>query len=267
MGFQMRPSRVLRKLRAGEDAIVIKMNLSDARAYELAAAYGFDAVWTCMEHTTNDWRDIEQQVRAAKNFDVDVMCRVQRGSYSDYIHPLELDAAGIMVPHIMSEADARAVVRMTRFGPVGRRPVDGGNQDGFYCNVPFEEYLEQANRERFVALQIEDPEALDELDAIAAVEGYDILFFGPGDFSHAVGAPGNMDDPRVVDARKRVAEAALKHGKFAGTTGSAATIPDRKKLGYTFLPVGADVVGLGRYFSGLAVECGLNPGNHVPLSR
>ncbi len=63
------------------------------------------------------------------------MVRVARGSYSDHVKPLELDAAGIMVPHIMSLADARRVVSMTRFHPIGRRPVDGGNADGSYTAV------------------------------------------------------------------------------------------------------------------------------------
>ncbi len=68
--------------------------------------------------------------RAAKVFDVDAIVRVPRGSYSDMIRPLELDAAGIMVPHVMSAEDARQVVRWTRFAPVGLRPLDGGNADG-----------------------------------------------------------------------------------------------------------------------------------------
>ncbi len=82
----------------------------------------------------------------------------------------------------------------------------------------------QANRERFVILQIEDPEPIPDLDAIAALEGIDMLFFGPADFSQGIGAPGNWDHPRLIEARERVAEAALKNHKFAGTTGTVDTI-------------------------------------------
>ena len=104
------------------------------------------------------------------------MVRVPRGSYSDYIKPLEMDATGILVPHIMNLEDAKRVVHMTRFHPAGRRPVDGGNADGFYTGIDFPDYLKQANEQRFVILQIEDPEPLDDLKAIAELEGYDMLF-------------------------------------------------------------------------------------------
>ena len=250
----MRRSRVLAQLRAGKVVSSFKLNLADARAVEIAAMSGFDCIWLDMEHVPNDLAVVERGIWAAKSHDVDVMARVTRGSYSDYIRPLEMDASGIMVPHIMSLADAQAVVRMTRFQPLGRRPVDGGNADGAYGSVEFTEYLRQANEQRFVAVQIEDPEPMDELDAIAAVPGIDMIFFGPGDFSHGIGAPGVWDHPRLLDARRRVAEAALANGKFAGTVGSAANMDELIGLGYRFLSVGADVIGLSQYCKGIMSE-------------
>jgi len=264
---KMRPSRVLAKLRAGEVATCFKINLSDARVVEIAAQAGFDCLWTCLEHVPNDISVMEKAVWAAKSCDTDIVVRVPRGSYSDYIRPLELDATGIMVPHCMSAADAAEVVRMTRFHPIGLRPMDGGNADAAYCSVPIPDYMKQANEQRLVILQIEDPEALEELDAIAELPGIDMLFFGPGDFSQGIGAPGVMDDPRLLEARRKVAATALKHGKFAGTTTSAANLNEFIDMGYRFLSMGADVIGLSRYctqivetFSGsqsLAVAGGL----------
>jgi 4-hydroxy-2-oxoheptanedioate aldolase len=212
---------------------------------------GFDCVWTDLEHTSLDWSTVEKQILAAKTQDVDVVVRVARGSYSDYVRPLELDASGIMVPHIMSAQDARDVVRMTRFQPLGRRPVDGGNADGAYCLIDFKEYLRQANAERFVIVQIEDPEPLDELEEIAAVPGIDMLFFGPGDFSHAIGVPGQFDDPRVLNARRRVAEVCAAHGKFAGTVGGPHNVAELLALGYQFINMGSDVGCLNQCCPGL----------------
>jgi 4-hydroxy-2-oxoheptanedioate aldolase len=130
---------------------------------------------------------------------------------------------------------------------VGRRPVDGGNADGDYTTLDFNEYIEQANRQRFVVLQIEDPEPLDDLEAIAELEGYDILFFGPGDFSHGIGAPGQWDHPKLLETRKRVAQVANKYGKFAATTGSIGNLDELTDMGYRFVSVGADVVALTKY--------------------
>ena len=262
MKFAMRPSRVLRKLRAGQVVYTFKVNLADSRSCEIAARHGFDCIWTCMEHVANDYSIVEKQVLATKCYDVDLLCRVPpRGSYSDYIRPLELDAAGIMVPHVMSLAEAKHVVWITRFHPVGRRPADGGNADAFYCNVPFEEYIQQANRERFVILQIEDPEPLAELDAIAELPGYDVLFFGPGDFSHSIGAPGQMDHPLINQTRERVAKAAIRAGKFAGTAGGPASRQQLIDMGYTFLGMGADVVGLSNYCRDVAAALGIETSN------
>ena len=122
--------------------------------------------------------------------------------------------------------------------------------------TPLARYIEHANQERFVAVQIEDPEPLEELDAIAATQGIDMLFFGPGDFTQAIGAPGSFGDPRVDDARRRVAEAAARHGKFAGTVGSIETLPSLIETGYRFVSVGADVVALTERFRAVAEAFG-----------
>ena len=251
ISLEMKPSRVLDKLRAGEVVSCIKLNLSDSSVVEIAGMSGFDCGWLDLEHVPNDYSAIGKQILAGKTQNMDIMVRVPRGSYSDYIKPLELDASGIMVPHIMNLEDAKRVVRMTRFHPIGRRPVDGGNADGAYCNLDFIDYLKQANERRFVMVQIEDPEPLDEIDAIAALEGIDIILFGPGDFSHGIGAPGQWDHPELLRAKELVAKAAVKHGKFAGTVGSTANMDSLIDMGYRFISVGADVVGLGQYFNGI----------------
>ncbi|MBN1556158.1 MAG: aldolase [Phycisphaerae bacterium] len=242
--MSMRPSRVLRRMRAGQTAVCFKTNLSDPRVAEMAGRAGFDCLWTCMEHVPNSTHDVENQIRAGKMHDMDTLVRVRRGSYSDLILPLEMDAAGIMVPHVMNLEDAKKVVYYTRFHPIGRRPWDGGNSDGAYCMIPPEKYIVEANRERFVMVQIEDPEPMDDLEEIAKLDGIDVIFFGPGDFSQGIGLPGQYSHPKVMEARKRVLETAKKHGKFAGTMGTPETLPELSKMGFQFLNVGADVTTL-----------------------
>jgi 4-hydroxy-2-oxoheptanedioate aldolase len=146
---------------------------------------------------------------------------------------------------------------MTRFPPIGRRPVDGGNADAFYCNVPFQDYLKQANEERFVILQIEDPEPLEELDAIAELEGYDMLFFGPGDYSVTIGRPGELWHPDVDKVRKQVADAARKHGKFAGTVGHPEYKEKLEDMGYNFINIGGSVTGFSQYVREMAEAAGI----------
>jgi 4-hydroxy-2-oxoheptanedioate aldolase len=237
----MRPSRVLRRIREGKVATCLKAISSDPRIVETLAASGADAVWVCSEHTPTNYENIENQVRAAKVWDTDLIVRCPRGSYTDHIRGLEADAAGVMVPHVMGLEDAKNVVSMTKFKPLGNRACDGGNADGLYTRIPYTQYLEEANRERFIMHQIEDPEPLEELKAIAELPGVDMLFFGPGDYSTAIGIPGQIWHPEVDKVRRRVAEVARKAGKIAGTV----AVPDRFKeladMGYNFLNGGGDV--------------------------
>lgn len=237
-------SRIKKLLREGQLPTVLKINLSEPRVIEIAALCGLDSVWLCTEHVPNDWIGLENQIRAARIYGLDTLVRVGRGSYSDYIRPLEAGATGIIVPHVADANEARQIVEWLRFHPVGKRALDGGNVDGMFCQLPINDYVENSNTERLVILQIESPEALEQAEAIAAVPGFDGLLFGPGDFSHRIGKLAQLDDPAVVAARKRVAAVARANGKFAMTAGLIAPFADLVGEGYNLIGVGADVVCL-----------------------
>ncbi len=246
--MNLRSSRILRELRAGQRPTCFKLNLGDPRVIELCGLAGASAVWICNEHVSNDWFNLENQIRAAKLYDVDTIVRVEKGSYSDYVKPFEADATAIMVPHVKTAEEARHIVEMTRFYPLGRRALDGGNADGRYCQIPLTDYMAHSNTERSLIFQIECPVALENVEAIAAVPGYDLLLFGPGDFSHLIGKPGQINAPEVVAARQRVGAAARKHGKYVMAPGMMAPRPVLEAEGYHVFTLGADVLGLGEYF-------------------
>ena len=249
--YHMRKSRVLRQMRAGKVATCTKLNLADPRAAEIAAMSGFDCIWIDLEHVPNSMACVEDAVRAAKIYDVDVLTRVSKGCYSDICRPLEADSTGVMVPHLMSLEEAKQIAYFTKFHPIGRRPIDGSNADGKYCLVKSADYIKEANEERFTVVQIEDPEPLAELEEICALPGIDMIFFGPADFSQGIGDPSGKD-PRIDETRRLVAKTARKYSKFAGTVGGAANFDALVAMGYTFISTGADVVALYHYFTELA---------------
>lgn len=239
-------------LRAGEPVFSLKMNLADARVVEIAALSGIGCIWIDREHCAGDWSDTYHQILAGKAHGTDVIVRTSRGSYSDLVKPLELGAAGIMVPQILGAADAAEVARMTKFHPVGRRALDGGNADGEYAAMPVEDYLARSNAERITIVQVESPESLAEVDQIAAVPGIDMVFFGPGDFAHAMGRPGVLTDPQVAEAQQRVAQACQRAGKWAGTVCHGGTsVSELLDQGYQLINLGGDVVSLRRRFDEL----------------
>jgi 2-keto-3-deoxy-L-rhamnonate aldolase RhmA len=246
--MKLRPSRILRELREGKNSTIIKLNLGDPRIVELAGLSGASAVWLCNEHVPNSWLNLEHQIRAAKLYDMDTIVRVNKGGYSEYVKPFECDATGIMVPHITSAAEARNVVDMVRCRPLGSKALDAGNMDGLFCQVPLADYAHHCNTEKFVILQIESPEGLEVVEEIAAVPGFDMLLFGAGDFSHRIGKLGQATHPDVVAARKRVAAAALKHGKYPAVASLFGQKEEVIAEGTRLFTLGADVIELGNAF-------------------
>ena len=158
-----RKSRMLERMRRGEKVISFKLNCSCPRLAEMVGLNGFDAVWICQEHVPTDHSTMEAQIMAAKAHDMDCIVRVAKGSYSDYIRPLEADASAIMIPHLMSLEEAREIAYTVRFQPIGRRPVDGGNADGLYCQFEFKEYIE-------FDLSIEEVVATTEIKSVKVVK-------------------------------------------------------------------------------------------------
>jgi 4-hydroxy-2-oxoheptanedioate aldolase len=246
--MKLRPSRVLRELRTGQNATILKLNLSDPRIIELAGLAGTSAVWLCNEHVPNDWLNLEHQIRAAKLYDMDSIVRVSKGSYSEYIKPFECDATGIMVPHVTSAEEVRHIVDMVRCRPIGSKALDAGNMDGYFCQAPLADYVHHCNTEKFIILQIESPEALERIEEIAAVPGYDMLMFGAGDFSHRIGKLGQATHPEVVAARRKVAATALKHGKHVAVASLFGNKEEVAAEGTRVFTLGADVIEMGNAF-------------------
>ena len=100
----MRKSRVLEKLRKNEPVFCGKTNIGSPWVIDTIGVGGYDCVWICLEHCPTGYDALENCIRAAKVYDMDIMVRVDKAGYPGIIKPLELDAAGIMYPHCM---DAR----------------------------------------------------------------------------------------------------------------------------------------------------------------
>ena len=242
-------SPMIEKLRRDELVVSTKLNISDPVIAELAAYAGFDAIWVDMEHTPTDYQEIKNAFYAAKARGAETIVRTTRGAYSNLTRALEFDAAAIMVPHVMSKKDAEEVAYYTKFHPIGRRPIDGGNGDGMYCLMGTEDYIKYSNEQKLTIIQIEDIEAYEEIEEIAAVPGIDMLFFGPADFSHSLGMPTNIANEKTMEAKRRVAEVARRHGKLAGTVGGVGNMRELYDMGYRLINLGADVIALGAYFT------------------
>lgn len=227
----MRPSTVKAKLRKKQPVVGVALHFIDPSAYELTSLLGVDFIWMDLEHHATSVETANNLMRAARVGTSDVMARPAKGEFMRLGRMLEAGAHGILYPRCESAAEAREVVRWSKFAPLGTRGYDGGNPDMPYCQMDFAEYVRKANDETWIVIQIEDPQGLAQVDEIAAVEGVDVIMLGPADFSLLSGFPGQFTHPKIDEALNQIAAAAKRHGKVwgtvAGTTQRAKELIDR----------------------------------------
>ena len=239
----MRNSRVKAKLRRNEPALITTLHYIDPTLYEMTSLMGFDAIWMDLEHHHYSVETAANLMRAARVGTSDIVARPAKGEFMRMCRLLEAGAQGIMYPRCESAAEAAEVVRWAKFAPLGECGVDSANADAPYCSAPIKPYLQKANEETLVIVQIESPKALEELDAIAKIPGVDVLMFGPGDFSVLAGVPYQFDHAILVDAIKRVAAAAKKAGIHWGTVSPTPEHTSKlMDLGARFICHNADIV-------------------------
>ena len=215
----MTSSRVLAKLRAGDFVKVAGIGrVAEPWLTEVVGRIGYDVIWFDMEHRPYGPEKIDPLSLACRATGMDLMVRICKNGYHSPMQALEFGANGLMIPHCKSADEARQWVSWVRFPPLGTRGLDGVGADADFGLAATKDHLEHANKEVFLALQIEDKEAVDRIDEIAAVPGFDLLFVGPGDLSLSLGVPLQFDHPTLRDAYRKVAAAAEKHGKWWGTT-------------------------------------------------
>lgn len=203
-----------------------------------AMGKGWDFIWIDAQHGQHQFDSVLGAVRAAEVIGVATVLRVP-GCEPGIVGPLcDTAPSMIMAPMIDTADAARAMVAETRFPPLGNRSY-GGRRAIDLLGADYHEMTDLP-----LMAQIETPEAIDNVDAIAAVQGVDVLFFGAGDIKIRLGLPINTphDDPRIAEPMRRVAAAARRHGKHAACT---AFTPDATEAaldaGYRMIVAGGDV--------------------------
>ncbi len=241
----MRCSKILAKLRAGKVARVCSTGSPIAMYPALAAHFHYDGIWLDAEHRNWEPREADFMLAQHHAADIDCLWRPPTKEKNALYRLLEDGASGLMIPHVATAEQARALVQATKFPPLGDRGFCGGGRDASYWIGKPADYTTQANRETFLTVQIETQEALDNVDAIAAVEGVDVLFLGPGDMSLRLGCTAAVTDPVMLEVQKKVAAAAKKHGKAWGRP--VGTIDDARIL----IDLGAQLIAYGSEFGAM----------------
>jgi 2-dehydro-3-deoxyglucarate aldolase/4-hydroxy-2-oxoheptanedioate aldolase len=210
---------------------------------------GVDFVIVDMEQTGFTAANIADLMAWFKATAVTPFVRVPQIEYHFIARTLDAGALGIMVPNVESGAEARAVVEAAKYAPLGKRGVAMGGANTDFKGVDPEEFLSYANENTSIICQIESQAGLDHLEEIAATPGVDVLWLGHFDLSHSMGIAAQFEHPRFLDALKRIADTAKKHGLAAGMGPRSLTqVQEWLEIGFNVVTYGNDV---GVYKNGL----------------
>ena len=233
----MRRSKTLARVAAGGVARCCALGHYIPAFVSQAAAAGYDCIWLDLEHRAISTREVQTLLYACHHHDIDCMVRTPTRERVGLYRYLEDGATATMIPHVSTADEARELVASTKFPPLGDRGLDNAGLDSDYYTHPIDEYAAWANRETFLALQIESPTAVENVEEIAAVPGVDMLFVGPGDLGFRLNQDerGDPDGSRLEAAFERVAAAAAANGIFWACPASGADASRRISQGCSFV--------------------------------
>ena len=227
-------------LEEGRAAIGLWCSLASPLSTEIVAGSGVDWLLIDGEHSPNDLPLIVAQLQAVKGHGCEAVVRVPSDD-PNVIKPLmDGGARSLMIPNIRDAAQARAAVAATQYAPTGIRGFSVAHRANAFGRI--KGYHPNARAQQYLALQIECENGVKNAAEIAAIDGVDALFVGPGDLSTNMGEMGNPGTPAVQAAILSVLKAATAAGKAAGILApNPADAARYLEAGFTMVAVGSDL--------------------------
>lgn len=240
------PNPLRRRLLNHEKLIGCWSALGSPITTEVLGLAGFDWILLDGEHAPNDVLSFIPQLMALKDSKSMPVVRPPQNDPVVIKRLLDIGFYNILVPYVETEEDALQAVASTRYPPVGIRGVSVGHRNNGYGTVA--DYFNKINDNIGVLVQVESRLGVENVDAIAAVDGIDCIFVGPGDLSAALGYLGQPNHPEVQKVIQDIFAAAKRHGKASGILAPVEADARRYlEWGATFVGVGSD---LGVFRSG-----------------
>jgi len=240
-------------LREGRSQIGIWVSIPGSGTAEAMAGCGFDWMVIDSEHTALDLPTMQSMLQAVEPYPTSAIVRPGWNDATEIKRILDLGAQSIIIPYVQTAEEARAAVSAVRYPPEGLRGIAGTSRASRFGAIP--DYITRANAEICLVVQIESAQGLDNIEAIAAVEGIDGLFIGPADLAASLGFPGQAGHSevkvRIFDAIRRIRAA----GKPAGLLSlDPVFTAEAIAAGTTFTAVDHDVALLLRGANALVAK-------------
>jgi 4-hydroxy-2-oxoheptanedioate aldolase len=228
------------RLSAGEVVYGSWLNLASSLTAEILGRAGFDWLLIDMEHGTGDFRELVHQLQAIEATPAVPLVRVAWNEPWLIKRTLDLGPSGLIIPLINSAAAAEKAVQAMRYPPAGLRGVASMTRPTSF-GIEFEKYFASAHDLLLTALQIELKEAIDDIEAIAAVPGVDVLFIGPLDLTTSLGVPCELQSEITQQALRQIEQAARRHGKVLGILlPDSDSVAEYVARGYQFIGISSD---------------------------
>ena len=206
--------------------VVFGPMVSEVRSPGIAVLFaqaGFDFFFIDLEHSCFSLETVSDMILAARAADIPVIVRPSNRRSAEYLsRPLDLGAAGLLIPQIRTREDVENVVQWCRYQPLGERGMGLSRQHTFFQGGDALNTMGRLNEEILIALQIEHKDAVENLPDLLSVPGIDAAFVGPADLSASFGKPGKSDDPQIQSAIRRVIEVSEANGIIPGIHTSSA---------------------------------------------
>ncbi|WP_417331442.1 HpcH/HpaI aldolase family protein [Halomonas cupida] len=207
----LRTNLLKRALVEGREVHGVMASLPTAASIELIAEAGFDFVIIDTEHVLINPETIEHMIRTAESYELTPLVRVADSDPKAMLRLLDAGAQGIVLPSIEDAATLERAVAACRYAPAGQRSLNAG-RPGSFGKYPLKDYVTRANDQIMVVAMIESRAGVDNIDAIAAVPGLDLLLEGAADLSQSLGVSWQTQHPDVIESLQRVADSARRHG-------------------------------------------------------
>jgi 2-keto-3-deoxy-L-rhamnonate aldolase RhmA len=218
----MRTNHMKALLREGKPALGCSIMIPSPQMVEMAAHAGFDWVLIDMEHGTIGLETAELMIMAAEARGITPIVRPRNNASAEITSVMDRGAVGVQVPHINTAEDARRALAAVKFGAGDKRGLAAGTRpDSYGLSKSMPDFVREANAQSLVCIQLEHASAIENVDALLAVDDIDVYFIGTSDLSQSMGHPGNPKAPPVKEAIEKTLARIVAAGK---TPGMPATV-------------------------------------------
>jgi 2-keto-3-deoxy-L-rhamnonate aldolase RhmA len=210
------------KARLSQGELAIGMGVRGLRTVEVARVMktaGYDFLFIDLEHGPTSVETAYSISVAALDAGIAPLIRVPHGELALGTRCLDGGGLGVVIPHVDTVEEARAMVDAFKFGPIGHRSIGGGYPHFGFASVGARDVVTALNDATLVVAMLETPRAIENAEQIAAVPGIDVLLLGTNDLCLELGIAGQLEHERVVNAIDTVVRVCQKHGKWPGLGG------------------------------------------------